>query len=142
MIMGILIVKGFIDLLKKMEKLTNAGNDSTLFVLNPTPAAADTEQSKMHYSIGYTFIMPEIVSAEAGSTGFRVIVRNGFKNAAGTYIMAPVDSFTVTTANQDSVLSTAISIPGGKFFDVLVRTITGTAFSQATTFRLWFRRYR
>jgi hypothetical protein len=118
-------------------------NDSTTFVLRHSVSAADTELTMKYYSLGYNFLMPILASVETDSCAFNVVVRTGVYDPVSlSFIMVPVDSIQVTSSNQDDNPPQAISIPGGKIFDVLIRTVTGCSYSDATILRLWYRRYR
>jgi len=126
-----------------LEVVQAEGADSTLITLDATAGAQDTAFTKKVFPLGYNFIMPVIVTAETDSTTLKLVVRSGVYNKyTEAYVMTDVDSLTVTSASQAVNPPQSISIPGGKVFDISVRTEDGNAWSQATTIRLWYRRYR
>jgi len=119
------------------------GADSTLITLDAAAGAQDTALTKKVFTLGYNFLMPVIVTAETDSTTLKLVVRSGIYNKyTEAYVLTDTDSLTVTSASQTANPPQAISIPGGKVFEVSIRTEDGNAWSQATTLRLWYRRYR
>jgi len=117
--------------------------DSTLIILNAAAGSQDTVITKAHYTLGYNKIMPVIISCEADSTNVKAVVQNGIYNKyTEAYVWADVDSIEITGSSQAVNPPQAISIPGGKFFRLSIRTEDGNAWSQATELRFWYRRYR
>ena len=83
------------------------------------------------------FVMPEIADSDTVTTHVQVMVRSGFySSVTDSYVMADVDSFTVSSTDQNDNPPQRLSIPKSEFFYLVARGYWGNGSARKLRFNL------